>query len=52
MIFARRTAPMTYFSLPKIHFGSIAVELVDPLAIIVGAIIVGAYFMGRGLPLR
>jgi hypothetical protein len=43
---------MTYFSLLKIHFGSVAVEQVGPLAIIVGAIIVGVYFIGRGLPLR
>jgi hypothetical protein len=43
---------MTYFSLLKIHFGSIAIEAVGPLAIIVVAIIVGAYFIGSGLRLR
>jgi hypothetical protein len=43
---------MTYFSLLKIHFGSVAIEAVAPLAIIVVAIIVGAYFIGSGLRLR
>jgi hypothetical protein len=52
MIFARRTAPMTYLSLLKIHFSPVAVEAIGPLAIIVVAIIVGAYFIGSGLRLR
>jgi hypothetical protein len=43
---------MTYFSLLTIHFGAVAIEAVGPLAIIVVAIIVGAYFIGSGLRLR
>jgi hypothetical protein len=42
---------MTYFSLLKIHFGPVAVEAVGPLTIIVVAIIVGVYCIGRGLRL-